>query len=104
MNSKPSFRNRPSPGMTRERAEAVAVEALSFLGRSPDRLVRFLEVTGMEPGTLRAAARTPSFLAGLMDYVAADEELLLAFAEDAGATPDSVMQARHLLSPTEFQD
>lgn len=103
MNGKPNFRPRPA-AMDRARAESLAVEALAFLGRNPERLVRFLDVTGMRPDTLRAAAETPGFLAGLMDYVAADEELLLAFAEDAGVRPESVMQARHLLSPTEFPD
>jgi hypothetical protein len=39
-----------------------------------------------------------------MDYVVQDEELLLAFAEDSGVNPEDVMQARHLLSPTEFPD
>lgn len=103
MNGKPNFRPRPA-GMDRERAETMAVEALGFLGRSPERLARFLEVTGLRPDGLRTAARTPGFLAGLMDYVAGEEELLLAFAEDAGVRPESVMQARHLLSPTEFPD
>jgi Protein of unknown function (DUF3572) len=103
MNGKPHFRARPAP-MDRPRAESLAVEALSFLSRSPERLVRFLDATGMRPDTLRAAARSPGFLAGLMDYVVQDEELLLAFAEEARVKPESVMQARHLLSPTEFRD
>ena len=103
MNGKPNFRAKATP-MDRARAESLAVEALGFLSRSPERLVRFLDTTGMRPDTLRVAARSPGFLAGLMDYVVQDEELLLAFAEDSGVNPEDVMQARHLLSPTEFPD
>ena len=101
MNGKPRFR--PAV-MDRARAEAMAAEALGFLGRSPERLIRFLDVSGLSPDTLRAAAAEPGYFAGLMDYLVSDEELLLAFAGEIGASPESVMQARHLLSPTEFPD
>ena len=103
MNGKPRFRSRPA-AMDRARAEAMAVEALAFLGRSPERLIRFLDVSGLRPDTLRAAAAEPGFFAGLMDYLVSDEELLVAFAGEIGAKPESVMQARHLLSPAEFPD
>ena len=100
MNGKP---RRPAT-MDRARAEAMAVEGLSFLAGSPERLIRFLDVSGLRPDTLRTAAGEPGFLAGLMDYLVSDEEVLLAFAGEIGASPESVMQARHVLSPTEFPD
>jgi Protein of unknown function (DUF3572) len=103
MKGKPNFRARTA-AMDRGQAESLAVEALGFLSRSPERLVRFLDTTGMRPDTLRAAARSPGFLAGIMDYVVGDEELLLAFAEEAGVKPEAVMQARQLLAPTAFPD
>ena len=103
MNGKPRPHSRPA-AMDRARAEAMAVEALGFLGGSPERLIRFLDVSGLRPDTLRAAAAEPGFFAGLMDYLVSDEELLLAFAGEIGASPESVMQARHVLSPTEFPD
>jgi hypothetical protein len=103
MNGKPRFRSRPA-AMDRARAEVMAVEALAFLGRSPERLIRFLDVSGLRPDSLRAAAAEPGFFAGLMDYLVSDEELLVAFAGEIGASPESVMQARHMLSPTEFPD
>jgi hypothetical protein len=82
----------------------MAVEALAFLGRSPERLARFLDISGLRPDTLRAAAAEPGFFAGLMDYLVSDEELLVAFAGEIEASPESVMQARRLLSPTEFPE
>ena len=66
--------------MDEARAQAMAIEALAFLGGAPERLTRFLEVSGLSPETLRAAARSPGFFAGLMDYLVSDEALLVAFA------------------------
>ena len=67
--------------MDEARAQAMAIEALAFLGGAPERLTRFLEVyRAVGPRHLRAAARSPGFFAGLMDYVVSDEELLVAFA------------------------
>ena len=43
---------------------------------------RFLAVTGLGPHNLRQAASDPAFLASVLDYVAADEGLLVAFAAD----------------------
>ncbi len=103
MNGKPSFRTRPAP-MDRARAEAIAVEGLGFLARSPERLTRFLDLSGLSPDGLRSAARSPGFLNGVMDHLVSDEDLLIAFAGEIAVKPESVMQAKHLLSPTEFPD
>jgi len=35
----------------------------------------------------------------VLDYVAADEALLVEFAEAAGLAPERIGEARHLLSP-----
>jgi hypothetical protein len=68
----------------RRKAEALAVQALSFIAGEPERLGRFLALSGMGPADVRAAAREPGFLAGVLDYVTGDEQLLRAFAEQAG--------------------
>jgi Protein of unknown function (DUF3572) len=84
---------------TREDAEALALAALDFLGQDGERIGRFLSLSGLDPGTLRKAAAEPGFLSGVLDYVAGDEALLLAFAEAAGVAPERVGEARRLLSP-----
>ena len=66
--------------------EAVAAEVLAFLAADPDRLGRFLALTGIDPGQIREVARERAFLAAVLDYLVADEPLLLAFA-DASAIP-----------------
>jgi hypothetical protein len=95
---------RPGPRLDRPSAENLAVAGLTYLSASPNRLGRFLEVSGLEPETVREAAETPGFLSGLLDYIAADEELLISFAAELGVKPDRIMQAREVLSPTDVLD
>jgi hypothetical protein len=78
-------------------AESLAVEALSFLAQDSERLGRFLAVTGMGPEMIRKAAADPGFLAGVLDHIASDEPLLLAFAQHAAVDPRTVERAQALL-------
>lgn len=79
-------------------AEAVAVEALGFLAADSERLSRFVELCGLDPSNLRAAAAQPGFLAGVLDHIASDESLLVTFAANAGKNPEEVARACALLS------
>src|SRR5262245_7952866 len=76
-----------------EAHERLAIEALAFLAAEPERLDRFLAITGIEPARIREAAREPMFLAGVLEHIASDESLLVAFAECAGADPVAVARA-----------
>jgi hypothetical protein len=84
--------------ITREIAENLAIHALSFLASDPERLGQFLAATGIGPDMIREAATDPSFLAGVLDYVAADEQLLLAVAQHAGVAPEAIERAHTALS------
>jgi hypothetical protein len=81
----------------REAAETVAVQALTYIAAEPERLGRFLTVTGIGPAEIRQAARQPEFLAGVLDYLAGDERLLTDFARETDHDPITISQARHLL-------
>ena len=83
--------------MSRNAAESLAIQALAFIAGEPERIGPFLAATGIGPGDIRGAAREPSFLAGVLDYLAADERLLVAFAADAGIDPFEVGRAGALL-------
>ena len=87
----------------RDHFEAIAVQALGFIAADPERLGRFLAQTGIGPHRIRDAARDPSFLAGVLDHLAGDEKLLLAFAADAGLTPEQVAQAHAALNGDRFE-
>ena len=103
MNGKPAGVEaalRKSNGLDRAGAEAYAVKALAFLAADDERLQRFLDLSGLEPSRIRAAAAEPGFLAGVLDHVGTDEALLLDLAASLGERPETIMAARRLLSPT----
>lgn len=87
------------PKVTRAAAETIAIEALSFLAADRERLERFLALSGIGLENLRAAAASAGFLAAILDHLAADETLLLAFAAHAGQNPEDIVKARDILSP-----
>jgi hypothetical protein len=81
----------------REQAEQIAIAALGFIAADSELLPRFLALTGIEPGTIRTAAREPGFLAGVLQFIAAHEPTLIAFAESTGAKPAAVLEAMRAL-------
>jgi hypothetical protein len=83
--------------ISRDGAESLAVEALAFLAQDSERLGRFLAITGMGPEMIRKAAADPGFLAGVLDHIASDEALLVAFAQHAAVDPRTVARAQALL-------
>ena len=87
-----------APQLTRERAEALAIQALTFIAGDGERLGRFLAVTGIGPAEIRAAAGEPGFLAGVLEYMASDERLIGAFADETGADPADFGKARAALA------
>ena len=78
-------------------ARSLAVSALTFIAADPDRLSRFLGLTGLGPENLRTAAADPAFLGSVLDYLVADEKLLVEFAADAGLKPEAVARAHEAL-------
>ena len=82
----------------REAADSIAVQALGFIAADRPLLDRFLAVTGINVAELRAAAATPGFLAGVLDFVLAHEPTLMAFAADQSLDPASVAAAREALA------
>jgi Protein of unknown function (DUF3572) len=73
------------------------VSALTFIAADPDRLSRFLGITGLGPHNLRTSAADPAFLGSVLDYLVADEKLLVEFAADAGLKPEAVSRAHEAL-------
>jgi hypothetical protein len=78
-------------------AQSLAVSALAFIAADSDRLNRFLSLTGLGPDNLRTAAADPAFLGSVLDYLVADEQLLVDFAADAGVKPEAVARAHAAL-------
>jgi Protein of unknown function (DUF3572) len=93
----PQVRER-DPQTQRQAAEQLAIAALGFIAAEPERLGRFLALSGIGPESIRTAAREQNFLLGVLDHVVADEPLLLAFAAEGGLDPEEVARARAVLA------
>src|SRR6202451_50980 len=89
---------------TREAAEMLAIQALAFIAEESDRLSAFLAVTGLAPEQIRESAREPGFLAGVLEHMLGDENLLIAFADSAGIDPAEIARARQALGGSSEHD
>lgn len=86
-----------SGGQRRAAAEELAADALGYLAGDLEHLGRFLALSGIGPAELRAAAREPGFLAGVLEFYMGHESLLLAFCEARGRRPTEFAAARYTL-------
>ena len=99
MKSQPPRRGfKPSLAQQRENATNLAIGALGFLASEPEELDRFLSLTGIEAESIRAAAREPGFLLGVLDFLANDERLLVVFADRSSLAPEEIGHARTILA------
>jgi hypothetical protein len=89
---------KPGVRFARKEAEALAIQALTFIAGDGERLGRFLAITGIGPAEIRTAAREPGFLGGVLDYLASDERLVTDFAAEAGLDPADVERGRAILA------
>jgi hypothetical protein len=54
---------------------------------------KFLEATGMDGADLRTRARADGTLVAVLEYMLADESLLLVFAANRSHPPDAILPA-----------
>ena len=88
---------------TREVAEIVAIQALSFIAGEPERLGLFLAETGIGPETLRNAAADPRFLASVLDFVMRDDATVKAFANVSQLHPTNIAAAHQALNDPDWE-
>ena len=74
--------------------QALALAALAETLGDSRRAQRFLDLTGIGTGELRARAADPSLLAALIRFLESFEPDLIAVAEALGVKPDLLVQAR----------
>ena len=80
-----------------EEAEVIALHALGFIAADPQRLQRFLDLSGLNLQAIRVAAADTAFLGGILDHLLADQTLLLIFAAEHGLKPERVAVLRRKL-------
>ncbi len=82
----------------RDRAEQIAITALTFLATDPTRLGQFLASSGIGPDALKTSAGTPETLASVLGFLLQDESMLLMFTSEMHLSPDAIAPAHHALA------
>ena len=89
---------KPNSRMDADRAATLALDVLAFLAAEPDAFGRFAGLTGLDPASAAARAGEPEFLASVLDFLLADEALLIDFCGSGSADAKAVHLARHVLA------
>jgi len=80
--------------MNTEMAEILALQGLGWLAGDEDGLERFLALSGLDAGSLRSQAGAPDMNVAVLDFLLAQEDLLLRFCESAAIEPKALHLAR----------
>ncbi len=95
------LRSRSKP-LSKDDAEALALQVLAFLLADSTQSSRFLALTGITPDDLRNVANSRELQSATFEYILSDEGLLLSFCQEAGVDPALMGPAHHLLAGSEF--
>lgn len=82
---------------THDQAATMALLMLQWLAEDSDRISRFCALSGLGPEELRSSINNKNFLGGIMDYVLANENDLLAFCQEKGVDPKQPGRLRQSL-------
>jgi len=83
--------------MNTENAEILALQGLGWLASDEDGLQRFLNLSGLDAAALRFQAGTLEMNVAVLDFLLAQEDLLLRFCEAQAIPAREVHLARHRL-------
>ncbi len=84
-----------------EDAQAIALRALAFIAEDEDRLAAFLSASGMAQEDVSARLGDPAVLAGVLDFVLADNSRTVAFVNRIDIDPMLPRLARRKLPGAE---
>ncbi len=77
--------------------DELALRALAFLSADEERVSRFLALTGLDAGDVRALLHDRGFHLAVLDHLAGDEAMLIEFAAVESLPPETVGRARRAL-------
>lgn len=87
--------------MTPERAEVIALQALSWLVGNDDLRDVFLGATGGAADDLRTQAAEPAFQASVLDFLTMDDAWVIAFCDLHELKYEDPLMARYALPGAE---
>lgn len=76
----------------------LALAALGWVLECEDRAARYLELTGLDPDSLRAGLGDPLILGSALEFLANHEPDLIRAAEALAVTPEELVAAKDALS------
>lgn len=77
--------------------ETMALHALAWILSDSARAARLLDLTGLDPATLRARAGEPALLAATLGFLESHEPDLIACADALDLSPAALVDARRQL-------
>lgn len=77
--------------------QTLALAALGWVLESEERAARYLELTGLDPDSLRAGLGDPMILASGLEFLANHEPDLIRAAEALAVTPEELVAAKDAL-------
>ena len=83
--------------MNRQNAEILALQGLGWLAGDRDGLQRFLDLSGLDAGAMRSQAGSPEMNAAVLDFLLAQEDLLVRFCANMAVSPKELHLARHVM-------
>jgi len=83
--------------MKQDEAAEIALWALGLIASDEGALTRLMSETGVGAESLKRAPEEPELLGAVLDFLFADEILLLDFCRKQGVTPNQVIRARAAL-------
>lgn len=83
--------------MEQEQAEIFALQALAYLATQEDKMNVFANLSGIGTGDIMERAGEPELLAGVMDFILSDEDLLTDFCHSQNVSPETPARARQSL-------
>lgn len=89
---------RTNASMSFEEAQAIALQAFTYLMRDDQQASRFLSETGYSAADVGQHVDSPELQLAALTVLVEDESALLTFAANAAMTPETVMHAYMVLS------
>lgn len=83
--------------MTQAQAEILAVQILGWLAQDNARISAFLAASGTAPASLREQVQDPSFLLAVIEFLMADEAMLLDCCAALDVAPHQPAAAREAM-------
>ena len=87
----------PQADTNAEDAETLGLRAMVWALIEPERAIRLLELTGLQPIDLRTRASDPAVLVAALQFLESHEPDLVACAESLDVPPPSLVIARQTL-------